>query len=248
MAVYRSRRGSGTPTLLLLHGLGATGEVWDGLVRGLGDRWSGEVLVVDLPGHGRSAPLDRYSFGAMAAGIAESLDPDRPVAVLGHSLGGVLGLTLASGWFGVRVTAVCGLGVKVRWTADELARAASVAARPAKVYGTREEAVDRALKVAGLNGLVTATEAGVTESGDGWGLTLDGAVFGVGEPDIAGLLAVSRASVLMAAGELDPMSPADHLTPLGETVILPGLGHNAHVEDPTALWPLIERLDHHSNE
>jgi len=257
VAVYLSRRGSGTPTLLLLHGLGATGEVWDGLVRGLGDRWPGEVLVVDLPGHGRSGPRPRYSFGGMAAAVAETVaetvGAGRPVAVLGHSLGGVLGLTLASGWFGVDVAAVCGLGVKVRWTADELAKAASVAARPVKLFGAREEAVDRALRVAGLDGLVTATEAGVTESGDGWRLTLDGAVFGVGEPDVAGLLAASRATVVMAAGELDPMSPADHLTPLGEPVILSGLGHNAHVEDPRALWPVIDRLlsatdvDHHTS-
>lgn len=232
--------------------MGSTGEVWDGLLRGLGDRWPGEVLVADLPGHGRSGPLDRYDFGGMTAELARALAPDRPVAVLGHSLGGVLALTLASGWFGVPVAAVCGLGIKVRWSSDELAKAASVASRPAKVFGSREEAVERALKVAGLDGLVTSTDAGVTESDGGWALTLDGAVFGVGAPDVTGLLAACRGTVCLAAGELDPMSPVDHLTPLGDPVILPGLGHNAHVENPEALWPLVDRLrsatdvDHHT--
>jgi pimeloyl-ACP methyl ester carboxylesterase len=225
--------------------------VWDGVVGSLGDRWPGEVLVADLPGHGRSAPLRRYTFGAMAAALAEELEPGRPVAVLGHSLGGVLGLTLATGWFGVPVPAVCGLGMKVRWSSDELAKAASLATRPAKVFETREDAVDRALKVAGLHGLVPSTGAGVGETGGGWRLTLDAAAFGVGEPDVAGLLKVCRATAILAAGELDPMSPADHLAPLGEPVILPGLGHNAHVENPEALWPLVDRLrsaadvDHH---
>lgn len=253
MSVFVARHGSGAPSLLLLHGLGATGEVWDGFLRSLGDRWPGEVLVADLPGHGRSAPLSRYTFGAMAAALAGALEPGRPVAVLGHSLGGVLGLTLASGWFGVPVPAVCGLGMKVRWSPDELAKAASLAARPAKVFGTREEAVDRALKVAGLHGLVPSTDAGVTEVDGGWRLTLDGAAFGVGEPDVAGLLAACRGAVFLAAGELDPMSPADHLAALADPVILPGLGHNAHVENPEALWPLVERLrsaadvDHHTS-
>ncbi|OLF08253.1 alpha/beta fold hydrolase [Actinophytocola xanthii] len=240
--IFLSRHGSGSPALLLLHGLGATSEVWDGLLRSLGDRWPGEVLVPDLPGHGRSAPLARYSFGGMAAALAAALDPRRPVAVLGHSLGGVVGLVLASGWFGLRVPAVCGLGVKVRWSADELAKAASLAERPAQVLATREEAEERALRVAGLHGLVTSTDAGVKQVDDGWSLTLDGKAFGVGEPDVPGLLAACRGEVVLAAGELDPMSPAEHLADLGEPTILAGLGHNAHVERPEALWPLIDRL------
>jgi pimeloyl-ACP methyl ester carboxylesterase len=240
--VYLARHGSGDPILLLLHGLGATGEVWDGLVSSLDGRWPGEVLVPDLPGHGRSSPLARYSFGSLAAALAEVLPPGRPVAVLGHSLGGVVGLTLASGWFGVRVPAVCGLGIKVRWSAEELAKAAELAARPVRTFDTREEAMDRALKVAGLAGLMPALEFGVTSS-PGWRLSLDAAAFGVGAPDMPGLLAACRGAVILAAGERDPMSPQPHLRELRpDPVELSGLGHNAHVEDPRALWPLLDRL------
>jgi pimeloyl-ACP methyl ester carboxylesterase len=58
-----------------------------------------------------------------------------------------------------------------------------------------------------------------------------------------GLLAASRAPVVLAAGERDPMSPAEHLRALvADPVVLPGLGHNAHVEDPAALLPLVARL------
>ncbi|HXU88854.1 MAG TPA: alpha/beta hydrolase, partial [Methylomirabilota bacterium] len=57
------------------------------------------------------------------------------------------------------------------------------------------------------------------------------------------LLAASGASVILAAGEHDPMCTADQLRKLVPApVILPGLGHNAHVESPDALWPIIERL------
>jgi pimeloyl-ACP methyl ester carboxylesterase len=240
--MFVSRHGSGDPVLLLLHGLGATGEVWDGLVSSLDGRWPGSVVVPDLPGHGRSEPLARYSFGSMASALAEELPTDRPVAVLGHSLGGVLGLTLASGWFGVAVRSVCGLGIKVRWSAAELAKAAALAARPATVFGTRTEAMERALKVAGVADLLPSLAAAVAP---GWRLALDPAVFGVGAPDMPGLLAACRGSVILAAGASDPMSPQAHLRSLSpDVVVLAGLGHNAHVEDPPALWPLVESLAH----
>jgi pimeloyl-ACP methyl ester carboxylesterase len=241
--VFMARHGSGDPVLLLLHGLGATGEVWSGLVDSLADRWPGSVVVPDLPGHGRSPSLARYSFGSLAAAVADELPPARPVAVLGHSLGGVVGLALASGWFGVAVSAVCGLGIKVRWSDDELAKAGELAARPAKVFGTREEADERALKVAGLVGLLPALDSGVTSTPDGWRLALDSAAFGVGAPDMAGLLAACRGSVILAAGSTDPMSRAEDLRALRpDAVLLDGLGHNAHVENPRALWPLVDRL------
>ncbi len=243
MDVHLARHGSGDPALLLLHGLGATGAVWDGLVSFLAGRWPGQVLVADLPGHGRSAPLPRYSFGAMTEALAGALDAGRPVAVLGHSLGGVLGLTLASGRFGVPVPAVCGLGIKVRWSEPELARAAELAARPATTFGTREAAMERALKVAGLAGLLPALDAGVAAVDGGWRLTLDAAAFGVGAPDMPALLSACRGAVVLAAGERDPLSRGADLRELrADAVELAGLGHNAHVESPEALWPLVDRL------
>jgi pimeloyl-ACP methyl ester carboxylesterase len=46
--------------------------------------------------------------------------------------------------------------------------------------------------------------------------------------------------VVLAAGEGDPMSPQAHLQALvPDPVILPGLGHSAHVEDPKSLLALI---------
>lgn len=229
--------GADGPVLLALHGLGATGAVWEGLVA----RWPGRWIVPDLPGHGRSAPLSRYSFGALAAAVAPVVPVRTPVAVLGHSLGGVVALTLASGWFGVRVSGACGLGIKVRWTDEELARAAEQATRPASVFGSRAEAAARWLKVSGLHGLVPE-DSPVVASGlvEGWRLALDQAAFGVGAPDLDGLLAAARAPVVLAAGEHDRMCPASHLP--ADAVILSGLGHNAHVEDPAALDPLLARL------
>ena len=238
--------GSGEPLLFLLHGLGATGDVWHGLGNVLSVRWPGRWAAPDLPGHGRSAALSSYSFGHLAAAVAPAVASASRVIVLGHSLGGVLALTLASGWFGVRVSTVCGLGIKTMWTDEELARAHALSKRPNAVYPTRAAAAERHLKLAGLTGLVppeSVGDAALVQRDDGWTVAFDPAAFAVGAPDMAGLLAATRASVVLAAGEHDPMCVADHLRKLvAEPVILRGLGHNAHVESPDALWPLIEHL------
>ena len=63
--------GTGVPTLLLIHGMGATGDVWDGVQTLLPGRWPGRWLVPDLPGHGGSQPLDQYTFDALTAAVAD---------------------------------------------------------------------------------------------------------------------------------------------------------------------------------
>src|SRR5918995_4686154 len=84
--------GEGEPQLLLLHGLGATGDVWAGMLVTAGEHWPGRVVAPDLPGHGDSPPLERYSFDALGEAVARVVDAAAEVVVLGHSLGGVLAL------------------------------------------------------------------------------------------------------------------------------------------------------------
>ncbi|MGW4483373.1 alpha/beta fold hydrolase [Amycolatopsis sp. NPDC004368] len=222
---------------LLLHGLGATGAVWNGLAELL-DR---EPLAPDLPGHGGAAPLPTYSFPAMAAAL--DLPCDGPVVVVGHSLGGVLALELASGRYGVDVVGVLAVGVKVVWTDEDLSRAAAMAARPPRVFATQADAEVASLKVAGLTGLAPADPRGVVETAEGWRLALDPAAFGVGAPDMSRLLAEATCPVVLAAGADDPMSRPEQLRALTpDAATLAGLGHNAHVEDPAALLPLLTQL------
>lgn len=221
--------------MLLLHGLGATSDVWDGVATALGERaW----VAPDLPGHGGSAPLPEYTYTAVAETVAELVEPAGTV-VLGHSFGGVIGLHLA-GCAGV--LGVVGLGIKVAWSVEELDRAAALAARPPALYDTRDEAVARHLRVAGLTGLgaPATAEAGVVESGGQWRTALDPRAFGVGEPGAAALLAASPVPVVLARGEYDAMVSGEQLRALTpDAVDLPGLGHNAHVEDPAAVLRLL---------
>jgi pimeloyl-ACP methyl ester carboxylesterase len=87
--------GEGEP-LLLVHGLGGSGENWVEVLPELVRRH--RVLVVDLPGHAGSAPLPRgATTGDFAAAVAQVLDAEdvEGALVAGHSLGGLVALRLA---------------------------------------------------------------------------------------------------------------------------------------------------------
>jgi pimeloyl-ACP methyl ester carboxylesterase len=237
--------GSGEPLLVLLHGLGATGDVWDGWRPWLARRWPGRWLAPDLPGHGGSPPLDDYTFDGFAAAVGGVVRPDAGVVVLGHSLGGVVALALASGRFPVRVRSVIGLGIKVVWTGEDLDRARAVAGRPPAWFASRDEAATRYLRVSGLAGLLPAgdpaVDAGLREQDGQWRLAMDPGAFAVGAPDMAQLLARSQAAVTLARGEHDPMNTDEQLARLGAPVVtLPGLGHNAHIENPEMSIALLD--------
>ena len=58
---------------------------------------------------------------------------------------------------------------------------------------------------------------------------------------MAHLLAGSQAPVTLARGEHDPMYTGERLAVLGApTVTLPGLGHNAHAENPEQAFALLD--------
>ncbi len=246
MITESGERGS-APVLLLLHGMGATGDVWLRCAPLLHQRWPGRWMAPDLAGHGASPPLPAYSFAALADQVAASLHPGDRVIVLGHSLGGVVGLALAALSRAVTVDAVVGLGIKAVWSPAELARAGDLAARPVTWFDSRDEAARRYLRVAGLADLLSpddpAVAAGLRQVDGRWRPAMDPAAFGVGEPDLTTLLAGIDAPVLLARGEHDPMVSETQLKQYGVPVVtLPGLGHNAHVEDPAAVLALLDAV------
>jgi pimeloyl-ACP methyl ester carboxylesterase len=245
-----SEGGSGSPVLLLLHGLGATGDVWNGWRPLLARRWPGRWMAPDLPGHGGSPPLAAYSFDALAAAVAGAVPRDAPVTVLGHSLGGVVGLALAGGGHPVTVQTVIGLGIKVEWTDEDLSRAEAMARRPVTWFASRDEAAARYLRISGLAGLMAAddpaVDAGLAERDGQWRLAVDPAAFAPGAPDMAALIAPAlmepaAVPVILARGEHDPMNTDEQLARLGaRAMTLPGLGHNAHVENPELSATLLD--------
>ena len=92
MTVYVERTGAG-PGLVLVHGWGMHGGVWDTVVGGLAQHF--RVSRVDLPGHGRSGNIDGpYTLEGLAEVLAAAVDG--PAMWLGWSLGGMALLELAA--------------------------------------------------------------------------------------------------------------------------------------------------------
>jgi pimeloyl-ACP methyl ester carboxylesterase len=156
----------------------------------------------------------------------------------------VIALELANGRYGVDVSRVVALGVKVTWSDDDLGRAAALAQKPVAWFEDREDAATRFLKVSGLQGLVDPADAmvdhGLLEVDGRWRLAMDPGTFGVGAPDMPKLIAESKAQVILARGERDPMNTDAELLALHDQVVtLTGLGHNAQVEDPEAVAALV---------
>jgi len=95
MTLHFERRGTGRP-LLLIHGLGGSTRSWDTIADDLAR--SRDLVIIDMPGHGRSAPLPgRQTIAAYADAIAAFMREqglDR-ADLLGSSVGARLVLELS---------------------------------------------------------------------------------------------------------------------------------------------------------
>jgi len=85
------------PTLLLLHGTGASGHSFARTIPSLSQTY--RVITPDLPGHGLSAKgfAGRLGLDAMAQDLWTLLDTlqIQPQAIIGHSAGAAIGLRMA---------------------------------------------------------------------------------------------------------------------------------------------------------
>ena len=95
---YRSF-GKGKP-VVLLHGFGEDGEIWNNQVEYLKERF--QIIVPDLPGSGKSDMIEDMSIESMADVVKEILNHELqkfPLqgaeGVFGHSLGGYITLAFA---------------------------------------------------------------------------------------------------------------------------------------------------------
>ncbi|MEC7489557.1 MAG: alpha/beta hydrolase [Pseudomonadota bacterium] len=237
-------RNGDQPTLLLMHGLSGTGDIWQGLKPILAEKWPGRWIIPDMRGHGRSGHSTIYGIANHAMDMAALMENTGETYLAGHSMGGLVGILLASGWFGVLPKAVVTAGVKVTWTSDEHAALSKLIDTPARWFDTEQEARERFIRVTGLSGVVDATsniaDGGILENDGKWRLSADNRTAMVAFADATDIYNSARVPVVLAAGEHDQMVNVDDLRTLDPgSRQLPGLGHNAHVENPDAFWSLI---------
>jgi pimeloyl-ACP methyl ester carboxylesterase len=145
MELSYARRGSGEP-LVLIHGIGHRWQAWEPVLDRLAEHH--DVIAIDLPGFGKSAPMklpagQPHTIGLAMEHIAASFPGfgiERP-HVAGNSLGGALALELARNGLAASATAFSPAGFwNTRWEVAwgvwnlSLTRAAAFAPKPVLRY------------------------------------------------------------------------------------------------------------------
>lgn len=93
--MHKTTYGTGRP-LLLVHGVGSNGHTWSDLTPALAE--DRRVVVIDLPGHGATAPEgDSGTFDGLVRSLEDFLAAEKldGVDMVGSSLGGRLVLEMA---------------------------------------------------------------------------------------------------------------------------------------------------------
>jgi pimeloyl-ACP methyl ester carboxylesterase len=249
MKLSFDRGGDGDRLLVLLHGLGATRQVWRPMLQSAGVNWNSSWIAPDLRGHGASPAAMNYALGNHAADVADlalSSGQWNEIVVFGHSMGGAIGLALASGWFGFTPSRVFGLGIKVTWTAEERERLAVFASTSPRRFASREEAIERYMKISGLRGLVEEespiAQAGIKAAGDRWELAASPATASLGAPPMSELVAEAKCPFHLGRGTTDALVSIEELRRFDpDAEDIGAAGHNAMVEDPSAVWAWLCR-------
>ena len=94
-SLYVHRTGTG-PAVVLVHGIADDSSIWAPTVAALSADCA--CTAIDLPGHGRSptpTEASAYERETLLASIDEVLTDTGPAVLVGHSLGGYLGLAHA---------------------------------------------------------------------------------------------------------------------------------------------------------
>ena len=245
--IYFRTGGSGKTTFLLLHGLGATGDVWEKTQNIIEEKKLGCWITPDMRGHGKSEWAKSYGLGEHSFDIASLIKNRKKTIIIGHSMGGLIALSIATGWFGVEIAGVIAIGTMINWTNNDTQRYLELAKKRPRWFDNHEEAITRYLKVSGLWGLIPPTskqaKSGVVEVDGKDRLAADNAVGTIGGPWMRNLAEIVKCPLIAVAGENDPIVSARHYKQHIKNVLsIPGVAHNAQVEDPESIIDLINRI------
>lgn len=234
-----TRTGTGPP-IVLIHGIGLTRESWAPVVPLLAREH--EVIAVDLPGFGASAPLPHTpTVEALADAVAE-LGLDRP-HVAGNSLGGGIALELGRrGWAG-SVCAISPIGFAAgREGAYARATLKAIHAMATTLEPVAERAYGTAMGRTVLMSLIVARPKNVpadraaemnraTAKAPGWDATLPAVTnWRPQMPACPTTIAWGERDRLLIAGRQAPR--AERWLPRARHVPLRGLGHVPMYDDP----------------
>jgi pimeloyl-ACP methyl ester carboxylesterase len=250
-----TRSGSGAP-LVLLHALGLSSRAWDPVLPALASRF--DVIAVDLPGFGDSAPLYGQAEvppAKLAESVADLLDDLGVTAphLAGNSLGGWVALELAARRPVASITLCSPAGLWRRNTPlyDRVSlRASRWLARRATASLSRlvNYRLGRILVLGQTHGRPTRLTAGYARAAvESLGRCpgFEAALAGTARRRYLATTPIT-APVTVAFGSRDlllrhPARRLDQLPPHTQAEVLPGCGHVPIADDPAAVAALITR-------
>lgn len=93
MSLHTTVLGDHGPTVAFCHGLFGQGKNWTQIAKALSS--DHRVVLIDMPNHGRSPWTETFDYLELSDEVAETLRPEGPVALVGHSMGGKIAMCLA---------------------------------------------------------------------------------------------------------------------------------------------------------
>lgn len=263
---YRRAGDGNGETILLIHGLAGSSKTWDEVIPALAVDY--DVIAPDLMGHGESAkPIGDYSLGAFASGLRDLLAVlgVPRVTIVGHSFGGGVAMQLAYQHPELvdRLVLVAsgGLGREVSWILRVLTLPGaeylmpfwfpqSVVA-PATDVGRALGRRDIRWPALGEFWRAYSSLAGASNR-RAFVRTMRNVIEPGGQMINATdrLYLAARVPTLIIWGDSDGIIPVEHayraheLIDTNQLVILEGIGHFPHVEEPEVfIDTLLEFLD-----
>jgi pimeloyl-ACP methyl ester carboxylesterase len=242
--------GSGPP-LILLHGLGSYRGAWSPLIPRLAPHR--QVIAVDLPGGGCSAPLPSgvpYTVDTLADAITAFIRELRVerAQVVGNSLGGAIALELARREVAGSVTAISPIGF---WSSIEQTYGTQVLRCLRRLSKLLQPVAPRLLHSRSGRSLLFALAVGrpwrfaPVDAAAAYAAFLNASAFDVTLPRLRGYRFRNghelKLSTTIIWGRRDLLLPiwqmrrARRLLPQARFVVLPGCGHVPMSDDPEQL-------------
>lgn len=231
------------PALVILPGLFGSKRNWTSMARALGD--TRRVITVDLRNHGESPWDDLHDYPSMAADVAALLESlgVGSAALLGHSMGGKVAMTLAL----TRPELIERLIVvdiaPVRSTANTRAVLQAMQDVPLESIRTRSEAkasMAEAVPSAGVRDFLALNLVGGPD-GLTWGVNLAALDRNfesiLGFPALPEGVRFEKPTLFVAGGRSRYVLPEHHteihrLFPSARIETIPAAGHWVHAEAP----------------
>ena len=244
----------GDEPVLLLHSMGAHGHWWDWTAPLMAG--SRHLVALDFRGHGDSARPEppAYAFADHVADARAALDALGWAAplVIGHSLGGYIGASLAA-THPDRVGRLVIADMLTFWTEEMAARGREQAARPPQRLGSAAEVAARFRltppeTAAPAEWLAHLGEAGAVERSPGaWEVAFDRRALLHPPIDPWPALPAVRCPTLVVRGEHSPLMDRAQMLRVATTVArgqfaeIPGAYHHLVLDDPPAFAAMVER-------